>query len=112
MQIEHESLADIEESISIASQKMRNDHRVQVLMVCVGMVLLILSVALIYSNVPIEGLKGIWLSAVVSIGVAALTAGIAGSLTVEYRGAGLVASGSLGLAAFLIVFAACVHRIW
>jgi hypothetical protein len=84
---------------------------VDVLMILLGFTLVFLCWTVIDRQIAVHGQSALWLSAILAIGVAAMTAGIAGTLNVEYRGSKLVASGSLGLAAFLLVYVISVKGL-
>ena len=94
----------IGEPIELRPFRFTPEFVVDLIMIFLGFILTILCWATIYSDIAVLGQKALWLSAILAIGVAAMTAGIAGTLNVEYKGSKLFASGSLGLAAFLLVY--------
>lgn len=93
-------------------EKMRHQHFAEKVVLFVGIGIILIFLYFIFINLPIDGIKGLWMSDILSIGVAALTIGIAGTLNVEYKGSGLSAKGGYGLAAFLLVYIVSTVIYW
>ena len=103
-----ENPKDLERSITLEDIKLRRKFVIDLITIIGGLCLILICLGIIIFQVPLTSRQSIWISAVLALGVAAMTVGITGSLDVKYKTTGLVASGSLGLAAFLLVFIASV----
>jgi hypothetical protein len=88
--------------------KLRHTHRMELIVLPVGAIFILLYFASIFLGITITGRNIPLMASIIAIGVAACTTGIAGTLDVKYRGTKLVASGGLGLGAFLLVIVATV----
>ena len=73
-------------------------------MIGLGFVLVLLCLGVIFFDANLQGQRALGFAAIVATGVAGMTTGLAGALTVQYKGAGLAVSGSLGLATLVLVF--------
>lgn len=98
------------ESIEIVHER-KHRHRIDYITLALGTLATLVVVLIIVLRVPVDPQKEHYLSIILAFGLAASSAGFAGSLNVRFNGSRLVAQGTLAFGIFLFVLAvSIIHR--
>lgn len=79
-------------------------HRLDFIMLAFGVIVVVVFLLIIALQIPVSGKAEVWLSAILALGLASVSVGLAGAISVEFKQSGLVAQGTLGFGVFILVF--------
>lgn len=94
----------IGKEFDLEEEQARHQMRLELMAFGIGALIILAFFALLIFDVKIDGVKQIWMSAVLAFGVAAASLGLAGSLSVQFRKSGWLIKGTLGFGVFVLVF--------
>lgn len=94
----------IGKEFDLEEEQARHQMRLELMAFGIGALIILAFFAVLVFDVKIEGVKKIWMSAILAFGVAAASLGLAGSLSVQFRKAGWIVKGTLGFGVFVLVF--------
>lgn len=84
----------------------QHERVIDYIMIVVGLLIIVTYFVMVFSHIEVDAKREIGISAILALGVSAISTGFAGAMSVEFQNASITARGTLAFGLFILVFGA------